>query len=51
MKKCINCKWDIRDTDKYCRNCGCPLQSNNNYILINVIIIFIVLIIIGMIAL
>lgn len=51
MKKCINCKWDIRDTDKYCRNCGCLLQSNNNYILINVIIIFIILIIIGMIAL
>ncbi len=51
MKKCLNCDWDVRDTDTYCRNCGCPLQSNKNYILINVIITFIILGIILMIAL
>ena len=51
MKKCINCKWDIRDTDAYCRNCGCPLQSNKNYIITNVIMGFIILGIIGMVAL
>ena len=51
MKKCLNCKWDVRDTDTYCRNCGCPLQSNKNYIITNVIIMFIVLGMIGMIAL
>lgn len=43
MKKCLNCKWNVRDTDNYCRNCGCSLQSNKNYIITNVIITFIVL--------
>lgn len=51
MKKCLNCKWDVRDTDTYCRNCGCPLQSNKNCILTNVIIVFIVLGMFGMVAL
>lgn len=51
MKKCINCNWDVRETDTYCRNCGCPLQSNKSYIIINVIIVFIILGIIGMVAL
>ena len=40
MKKCLNCKWNVRDTDTYCRNCGCSLQSNKNYIITNVIITF-----------
>ena len=22
MKECINCKKVVRDSDKYCRNCG-----------------------------
>lgn len=51
MKKCSNCKWDVRYSDTYCRNCGCHLQSNKNYIITNVIIVFIVLGIIGMVAL
>ena len=51
MKKCLNCKWDVRETDTYCRNCGCQLQSNKNYIITNVIIVFIVLCIFFMIAL
>ena len=51
LKKCLNCKWDVRDTDIYCRNCGCPLQSNGKYIFVNVIIVFVVLGILGMIAL
>lgn len=43
MKKCLNCKRDVRDTDTYCRNCGCSLQSNKNYIITNVIVTFIVI--------
>lgn len=37
MKKCLNCKSDVRDTDIYCRNCGCLLQSNKHYVLQNVL--------------
>ena len=51
MKKCLNCKWDVRETDIYCRNCGCPLQTNKSYVLTNVIMVFIVIGMIGMIAL
>ncbi len=51
MKKCINCNFDVRETDTFCRNCGSPLQSNKKYIFINVITIFIILLILGMIAL
>ena len=43
MKKCLNCNWDVRDSDKYCRNCGYPLQSNKSYVFTNVIIVFIVI--------
>lgn len=42
MKKCINCKCNVKDTDIYCRNCGCLLQSNKNYIMTNVLIIFLI---------
>ncbi len=38
MKKCLNCKSNVRDTDKYCRNCGSYLQSNGKYVLVNVLI-------------
>lgn len=51
MKKCLNCKWDVRDTDTYCRNCGSHLQSNKNYIITSVIMLFIVLGIFFMVAL
>ena len=51
MKKCLNCKRDVRDTDIYCRNCGCSLQSNKNYIITNVIVAFIVIGMILMVAL
>ena len=36
MKICINCKSYVKDKDKYCRNCGCLIQSNVNYIFINI---------------
>lgn len=39
MKKCLNCKMNNRDTDKYCRNCGVLIRSNIHYILINVLTI------------
>ena len=51
MKKCINCKWDVRDTDIYCRNCGCRLQSNKSYVITNILIILIIVGLVGMIAL
>ena len=37
MKTCINCKNEIKDNDKYCPKCGCLIQSNINYIFINII--------------
>ena len=36
MKTCINCKSNVKEKDKYCRNCGCLIQSNTNYIFINI---------------
>ena len=40
MKKCINCESNIRETDKFCRNCGCKVHKNSYYILINFAIKF-----------
>lgn len=51
MKKCLNCKNDVRDTDIYCRNCGCKLQSSSQYILTNVLTVFVIICWIGLIAL
>ena len=51
MKECINCKAKNRDTDIYCRNCGCYMQSNGHYVLINIMITFLVIAILGLIAL
>ena len=51
MKKCLNCKSDIRDTDSYCRNCGCPTKEDKNYVITNVLIILVIIGIIGMVAL
>ena len=38
MKKCLNCDSNIKDGDIYCRHCGCLIQSNKNYILVNIMI-------------
>ena len=51
MKECLNCKSNLRDTDKYCRNCGCLLQSNASYIFTNIMIALVSLGIIFLIAL
>ena len=51
MKECINCKAQNRDTDIYCRNCGCYMKTNSHYILINVMIVSLVICILGLIAL
>ena len=51
MKICYNCKNDVRDSDIYCRTCGCLLQKNSHYVLINVCIIFVVIGILGLVAL
>lgn len=51
MKKCLNCNFDVRDTDRYCRNCGCYLQSNKSYIIFNVISIILIFIIILLVVL
>ena len=49
MKECLNCKRVVRENDVYCRNCGCLLQSNKNYILTNIVIVLIIMMIILMI--
>lgn len=41
MKKCINCESNIRETDIFCRNCGCKVHKNSYYILINFAIVII----------
>ena len=51
MKKCLNCNSNVKETDTYCRKCGCLIESNKKYILINVIIGIIILSMIFMIAL
>ena len=51
MKKCLNCKWDVRDTDTYCRNCGCMLESNKRYVIINVLTVIVIIGLIFMAAL
>ena len=51
MKSCLNCNSNVRETDTYCRNCGCLIHSNKNYVLTNVFIVLIILGIIFMIAL
>ena len=38
MKKCLNCRNNIRNDDKYCSKCGTLIQSNSNYILTNIMI-------------
>ena len=51
MKKCINCKGFVRDTDKYCRHCGTMIISNKTYIFINIISILLIIGIVFMILL
>lgn len=51
MKECNNCKAKNRDTDIYCRNCGCYIQSNKHYILVNIMIILLIVCIILLIIL
>ena len=51
MKKCLNCKSVVRENDIYCRNCGCSLQSNTSYVLLNVLSVFLIFGIIFMIIL
>ncbi len=51
MKECINCKKNVRDNDIYCRYCGCLQKGNGHYVLLDVMIIFIIICIIGLIIL
>ena len=51
MKKCLNCDKDVKDDDIYCRNCGCVIQSNKNYIILNIMIFILEIGIIGLIIL
>lgn len=37
MKECLNCKKIVRDTDKYCRNCGIKILTKIETTIINVI--------------
>lgn len=51
MKTCINCKNKVKDDAKYCPKCGCLIQSNVNYIFINIISFILIIGIILLIAL
>ncbi|MDO4375793.1 MAG: hypothetical protein Q4C33_01290 [bacterium] len=51
MKKCINCKNNIKEKDIYCRNCGCRLYSSFHYIFMDIAITIVVIGLIGVIAL
>ena len=51
MKVCLNCQSDIRDTDKYCRKCGYKVQSKAYYIILNVMIIFMSISLVGLVIL
>lgn len=51
MKECINCKAKNRDTDQYCRNCGCYMQTNKHYVLFNIMIVFLIICILTLVAL
>lgn len=51
MKICINCKNKVKDKDKYCPKCGCLIQSNINYIFINIMCFILIIGIILLIAL
>lgn len=51
MKKCINCKSNVKKKDIYCRNCGCRQYSAVHYILMDIAMIIVVICLIGVIAL
>lgn len=51
MKKCLNCQKEIKDNDKYCRNCGCLIEKNSHYILVNILTILVTVAIIILIIL
>ena len=50
MKECINCKKVVRDSDKYCRNCGIRVLAPYQSTLINIIKVLLIIILITMIA-
>ncbi len=51
MKKCLNCKSDTRDSDKYCRNCGVKVSGNAVYIVCSIMNFIIIVAIIFLIML
>ncbi len=51
MRKCINCKNDVKKKDIYCRNCGCRQYSAIHYILMDIAMVIVVIGLIGIIAL
>ena len=50
MKECINCKKVVRDSDKYCRNCGIRVLKTYQNILINITKVLLIIILIKMIV-
>ena len=43
MNKCLNCGKDVKDNDIFCRNCGVKIQSDKNYVLINILTVFVII--------
>lgn len=50
MKECLNCKKVVRDSDKYCRNCGIRVLKPYQNTLINITKILLIIILIIMIV-
>ena len=50
MKECINCNKVVRDSDKYCRNCGIRVLKPYQNTLINITKILLIIILIIMIV-
>ena len=44
MKECINCKKVVRDSDRYCRNCGIRVLKPYQNILINITKVLLIII-------
>ena len=51
MKSCYNCENPVRDNDKFCRSCGCPIASSKHYLFLNVFIVFAALALLGLLIL
>lgn len=48
MRECNNCKKIVRDSDRYCRNCGTRILKSYQQILINIVKVLLIIILVIM---